>query len=188
MKYSVSTLNWPEAWPYKPEVSVEIEPDGKYLSLLWKVSEQTTKAEQAVLGGPVYEDSCVEIFIQPDPADPRYYNFEFNAAGKVAMACRTGRNDPEDAPLEVLRSIEVAPSLGREPFAEHAAGPWTLGIRIPVTALFKHHFEDWVGHGMKGNIYKCGDGLSTPHFVTWSPVGTEKPDYHRPEFFVPLGF
>ncbi|HPH75320.1 MAG TPA: carbohydrate-binding family 9-like protein, partial [Bacteroidales bacterium] len=26
------------------------------------------------------------------------------------------------------------------------------------------------------------------HFVTWNPVGTEKPDYHRPEFFGILKF
>jgi hypothetical protein len=40
----------------------------------------------------------------------------------------------------------------------------------------------------KANFYKCGDGLTVPHFVTWAPISTEKPDYHRPEFFDWLEF
>jgi len=30
--------------------------------------------------------------------------------------------------------------------------------------------------------------LSNPHYVTWNPVGTEQPDYHRPEYFGELKF
>lgn len=36
---------------------------------------------------------------------------------------------------------------------------------------------------MKANFYKCGDGLTVPHYLSWSPIVTEKPDFHRPEFF-----
>jgi hypothetical protein len=30
--------------------------------------------------------------------------------------------------------------------------------------------------------------LPTPHFVTWNPVGTTQPDYHRPEYFGKIEF
>ena len=34
-----------------------------------------------------------------------------------------------------------------------------------------------------GNFYKCADGTDSMHFVSWSPIPTAKPDFHRPEFF-----
>ena len=27
------------------------------------------------------------------------------------------------------------------------------------------------------------DKTAHPHYLSWSPIGTEKPDFHRPEFF-----
>jgi len=183
-------LNWPESYPYKPEVSFRVWHDSAFFHIEFKVREQTTKAEQSVPGGPVYEDSCVECFIQPRPeTDPRYYNFEWNAAGHLAMACRTGRNDPEDAPLDVIASVKTEPSLGSEPFGEKSVdGPWTLHVAIPVSALFNSGIEKWDGLKCRMNFYKCGDGLKTMHFLTWAPIDTTSPDYHRPEFFRDVQF
>jgi len=184
----IDCLNWEKDFPYKPEVKFRVWHDGKLFYIEYYVNEETTKAEQTVLGGPVYTDSCVECFIQPGDG-PIYYNFEWNAAGKLAMAARTGRNDPEDAPLEVLESVETEPSLGHGAFAETALGkPWTLKVAIPCSALFKDGIDSWNGKKMRMNLYKCGDGLKKMHFVTWAPVGTSKPDYHRPEFFVEAEF
>ena len=180
----IACLNWPEAFPYAPEVKFRMWHDSDVMHLEYSVDEKTTKAEQNEPGAPVYMDSCVECFIQPDPADPHYYNFEFNAAGHLAMSCRTNRYDAEDAPLDVIASVKTKPSLGSEPFAEKTTGPWTLEVEIPVSALFRHNVKTWDGLNFKMNLYKCGDGLQTPHYLTWKPVGTPKPDYHRPEFFV----
>lgn len=184
----IGSLNWPAAFPYKPEVKFRVWHDAEYFHIEYSVLEETTKAEQTVLGGPVYEDSCVECFIQPE-GGAHYYNFEWNAAGKLAMARRTGRNDPEDAPLSALESVKVEPSLGTEPFGEREiGGPWTLKVAIPCTALFGGEVDSWKGKKMKINFFKCGDGLRTMHFVTWAPVMTERPDYHRPEYFGEVEF
>ncbi|MCK7536290.1 MAG: carbohydrate-binding family 9-like protein [Marinilabiliales bacterium] len=48
---------------------------------------------------------------------------------------------------------------------------------------FITRWSSLAGKSFRANFYKCGDKLSNPHFVTWNPVGTEKPDYHRPEYF-----
>ena len=34
-----------------------------------------------------------------------------------------------------------------------------------------------------GNFYKCASGSSQPHYLSWNPINTEKPDFHRPDFF-----
>ena len=39
------------------------------------------------------------------------------------------------------------------------------------------------GQKVRGNIYKCGDKLPVPHFISWSPISTPAPDFHCPRFF-----
>ena len=67
-------------------------------------------------------------------------------------------------------------------------GPWGLDLLIPAAALWHNPGLDFKGLHARGNFYKCGDGLKVPHYVTWAPIATEKPDYHRPEFFGELFF
>lgn len=182
-------LNWPSGWPYKPNVEFRIGHDGAGINLEWTVDEQTVRALQETPGGYVYEDSCVEFFLQPDPADPHYYNFEWNAAGVLYVSWRTGRHDPETAPASVYELVRSEASCGNALFAERPAnGPWTLKLYIPVEALWKSGLKTLNGLNARGNFYKCGDGLTVPHYVTWAPIATEKPDYHRPEFFADLQF
>jgi len=187
---SFENLNWPEEFPYAPEVSFRVWHDGAFFHIEYKVREETTKAEQTELGEQVYKDSCVECFIQPSPeTDAHYYNFEWNATGHLAMACRTGRSDPQDAPLDVIASVKAEPSLGTDPFTEVALDkPWTLHVAIPITALFNSGLTSWDGLKCRMNLYKCGDGLTRKHYLTWAPIDTPAPDYHRPEFFQEVQF
>ena len=39
------------------------------------------------------------------------------------------------------------------------------------------------GEVIKGNFYKCGDKTEIPHFGMWSPIDSEKPNFHQPQFF-----
>ena len=41
---------------------------------------------------------------------------------------------------------------------------------------------------MRANFYKCGDKTLQPHFLSWSPIHSEKPDFHRPEDFGIINF
>ena len=181
-------LNWP-AWPYKPSVEFRIGYDDDGIRLEWTVEEQTIRALQGLPGGEVYEDSCVEFFFKPSADDPHYYNFEWNAIGNLCVSWRTGRFDAEPAPGTVYELVRAEASCGLLPFGERQAkGPWTLKVFIPLKALWKTPFESLRGLQARANFYKCGDGLTVPHFVTWAPIATEKPDYHRPEFFADLLF
>ena len=76
-----------------------------------------------------------------------------------------------------------------EPFAERAGdNRWSLTLAIPPQALFRHALTDWSGLKARMNLYKSGDNLSHPHFLSWRPIRTEKPDFHRPEFFGEVTF
>ena len=40
----------------------------------------------------------------------------------------------------------------------------------------------------RANFYKCGDNTTKKHYLTWNPVKTKNPDFHRPEYFGLLNF
>lgn len=179
-------LNWAEDYPYKPGVSFRIFHNDEFLFLEYDVREKCTAALEVTDGKDVYRDSCVEFFVQPE-GDGHYYNFEWNAIGTLCLSRRTGRLDPGDAPAEVLESVYRVSTYDRRPFEEiKGDNRWVLRIAIPVRALFGGELSTWHGARLRGNFYKCGDALSTPHYVTWAPISTPTPDYHRPEFFQPI--
>ena len=182
-------LNWPDKFPYKPDVSFTAWHCGDALTLEYKVKEQSVRALEAVPGNFVYKDSCVEFFFQPRSEDPHYYNFEWNPVGTLYLAYRTGRDDAELAPADVLQMVKAEPSLGTEPFAERPSeGEWSLLVKIPAPALWRSGLESFGCLRARANFYKCGDGLAVPHYVSWAPIDTPRPDFHRPEFFAPLEF
>ena len=78
-------------------------------------------------------------------------------------------------------------SLGRRAFMEmEGMFAWDLVVSIPFSLLGYAVGE--VPGTLLGNFCKCADGTESRHFLTWSPVHTEHPDFHRPEFFGELVF
>lgn len=117
----------------------------------------------------------------------------FFAAGAVAgMVWYGGRREREHATHatpRVMESILRNPSLGPRPFPEHEGdNRWSVVLAIPPQALFMHSLTDWSGLKAKVNLYKCGDKLSQPHFLSWKPIAAPKPDFHLPEFFEQIKF
>lgn len=185
-KNFMDRLNWADEFPYRPEVSFRTFHNDEFLFLEYDVREKCTAALEMTDGNDVYRDSCVEFFVQREGSD-HYCNFEWNAIGTLCMSRRTGRFDPVHAPKDVLGSVLSASTFGRKPFSEISGdNVWTLRVAVPCSAFFGENLSSWRGARLRGNFYKCGDALSTPHYLTWAPVSTPSPDYHRPEFFRPI--
>lgn len=180
---TLDCLNWPGEFPYRPQVDIRAFHNDSHLFLEYQVREKCTMALETRNGCDVYKDSCVEFFVMPEGSD-HYYNFEWNAIGTLSMSRRTGRRDAIPAPMEVLDSVLASSTFGCKPFAEISGDNlWSLRVAIPCSALFGDDLKTWRGASLKGNFYKCGDGLSCPHYITMFPIQTPSPDYHRPEFF-----
>ncbi len=186
-RYSIDTINW-KRYNYKPEVRFSIAYSNNEIFLKYYVTENYFKAEHTGSNQNVYEDSCVEFFISPE-GDSFYYNFEFNGIGTCLLGSGHGRADTARADKEIISGIRRLSSVGNEPVRERKGEfSWQLIVAIPFEVFFHHKLKDLKGKTMRANFYKCGDKLSVPHFLTWNPVGTENPDYHRPEFFGGLKF
>ena len=181
---TIDNVNWPEAFPYKPKVEFAAAHTGDALLLHYRVEEQSVRAVAQKDHEHIWEDACVEFFVMPDKADGLYYNIECNCTGKLIVAVGEGRNERQPAPAEVMQDIERWASLGKEPFdVREEPTKWEVALRIPITTFFKHKFQSFEGIRATGNVYKCGDNLPVPHFISWNPIMTENPDFHRPEFF-----
>lgn len=184
---AIDTMNWPK-YSYRPQVQFRMAYCDSAFLLQYRVKEQAVRAVATADNGEVWKDSCVEFFITPAD-DGIYYNFEFNCAGTCLLSAGASRNGRESAQSALIASIRRQPSLGRHPFGERKGETeWDMALVIPYACLFKHPDYSPSGKIAHANFYKCGDGLTVPHFLSWHPIKTEQPDFHRPEFFGTVKF
>ncbi|MFZ4861449.1 carbohydrate-binding family 9-like protein [Sphingobacterium sp. Mn56C] len=183
----IEQLNWPN-FPYSPVVQFRMAYNREGMLLHFRVHEKTVRALTEYDNGRVYEDSCLEFFVMPDSASTLYYNFEFNAAGRLLAQGGTLHDRRLAAPA-VLASVLRWSSLGDRPFPEKTMSTsWDLTAFIPLNALFLHDITDLQGRQFRANFYKCGDKLQQPHYLSWSAINTPKPYFHAPKFFGHLRF
>ncbi len=175
----IDKINWND-YPYAPNVTAHLAHDGKQLFCVFSVNERHLRVKALEDNGPVWEDSCVEIFIA-DADGSHYYNFETNAGGTALASRRVSRTDCEHFPPQQMQRIMRHSSLPRHEVSINSPNGigWTLMVGIPF---------DLIGYNgipaeLRINLYKCGDKTDTPHFLSWAPISTPAPDFHRPEFF-----
>ena len=183
MKYAVDKLNWPEAFPEKPEVSVEVKNDHDFLFLHWHVKGEQLRAVTTEDQGPVWEDSCVEFFCQV-PGDRHYMNFETNCIGAMVGSRRLGRAEEVQpfSPDEMGRITRKC-TYPKEAFEEKdGLFEWEVEFAIPLDLIFRDK-KPVFPQVLKVNFYKCADKTKRPHFLSWQPICLPKPDFHCPQFF-----
>lgn len=177
-KGAIDQVNWPESYPYKPDTKIRVARSGGYLAISYLVEGKDLRATEMEDGGHSWEDSCCEFFVAP--GDGFYYNVETTCIGSVLMARGRNRYERDKFPVEKTGRIIRYSTLPHE--KHEIAGEivrWRLDILIPLDLIGL----DPLPAEVSCNFYKCGDLTATPHFVSWSPIKTVKPDFHLPEFF-----
>jgi hypothetical protein len=162
-----------------PAVLADVEKSAEYFTVHFTVEEPSDcfRAEVMEDNGSSWEDSCVEIFLQ-NPANPaEYFNFETTSRGYLLAAHGPDRHSRTKLSQQeidsVVRTKELASVAGN-------LVCWGVTVQIPATIFGLKSFD---GVSLKGNLYKCADKSKTPHYLSAFPIETEKPDFHRPEFF-----
>lgn len=179
---TIDTVNWPGSYSVRPDARFNIARSSKAFFIHFVVNEKQIKAIYSEDQDPVWQDSCVEFFCQI-PGSKTYFNFEFNCIGTCLATERKSRTeDVNPLSVEKMSQIKRYASLGNEPFEEKKGNfDWTLTVEIPFSLLGID--PDNLPESIRANFYKCGDGTSVPHYVSWNPIEVENPDFHRPEFF-----
>jgi hypothetical protein len=135
----------------------------------------------------VCADSCVELFFIPgEDTATGYFNLEVNCGGAMLFNHQFARGD-RVSEADCAR-IELAHSLPRRVDPEIAEPiTWTVEYRLPFAVLGPTDVPA-PGVRWRANFYKCADGTSHPHWLTWAPVDRPAPDFHVPECFGTLEF
>lgn len=179
-RFIVDRVNWPDAFPYAPLCGGRIARTEDSLIVDFHVSGLDLRVQNLSDNQRQWEDSCCELFLQV-PGDDAYFNFEINAAGKILAARGTGRGDRVKLSDEDVAGIIRVASV--EGLQDHEGGIWDWRVLVLIPFELLGLDPDNLPAKLRGNIYKCGDKTAHPHFVTWNPIGTPSPDFHRPEYF-----
>ena len=109
IRRNISSLNWPEEFPYRPLATFATAHDGKTLWIDFLVRCNYLRAENYTDQSPVSQDSCVEVFLKPENSE-EYWNFEFNCiAPCAAQRANTAerRRALKHSPPSVVRHTSV---------------------------------------------------------------------------------
>lgn len=178
----IDKVNWADQYPDRRPAKAILAHDGTYIHIFFETTGPHLKAVVDTDQGPVSSDSCFEFFVSPDADSPRYWNFEFNAIGCINASHRTTRKNPTRLSAGLLDSILTLSSVGDAPFEEKdGVHTWSLFVAIPLALPGIRY--DGAPVDIRANLYKCGSATSSPHYLSWAPILTYKPDFHRPEFF-----
>jgi hypothetical protein len=140
--------------------------------------ERAPRSVYTAQDDPVWEDSCMEAFLNfaPESGDA-YINLETNALG--AMRCEFGTHRGGRAKLADMPLTRPTAS------ARQAENSWEAEFFIPLDTVKTLFGTDSFSPGdiLRGNFYKCGDGTARPHYGAWAPIEHETPLFHLPAYF-----
>ena len=157
--------------PYKTVASMVHGDDG--FSFKISTDEWPLRVTATEHNGSICVDSCMEFFFTPNTADKDYINFEMNPVGATLTCIGEGRHNRRRIDIHgegIVIETLIRPECG-----------WEVMLFVPKSFLNKYFSS--VDSTFRANFYKCGDKTVIPHYSTWNPVFTEKPDYHQPSLF-----
>lgn len=196
MKYMVSIVSGKPDWDQIRKVQVDQYPWGRdYMPktnasvILWEQGgsgiivrmecmEKNPEAKHEKNDAPVYEDSCLECFLNFDPDNTdAYINLEANANG--VLLCEYGKGREDRIKLSQMQCAPPAVQVKR------LEDRWICYFIIPMQTIHSLYGKLWFlpGDKIRGNFYKCGGKTAHPHYGSWCPIDSQQPDFHRPDCF-----
>ena len=155
--------------------------DGENLYVRLEAQESPIRATLTGTLDQVCNDSCLEFFFAPLEEDARYFNFEWNPLKSLNLGFGGTR------PTRVRQIVKKMDELFC-PQSWQEENTWGITFRIPAEFVGRY-FPGFTYSGTCcANVYKCGDETKHPHYLAWSPVTSEKPDFHRRGDFGTLVF
>lgn len=151
--------------------------EGLYVHLSCREADPIAQETEPDSG--VWMDSCMECFInfRPQLSGTGYLNFEINANGAMLAAYGTGRHGRTFLKSIGLEQPEVALHKGAE--------GWSASFVIGIDLIRQFYGIDGLNDGdqVAANFYKCGTRTPVEHYLCWSYIQADHPDFHLPEWF-----
>ncbi len=165
------------------EASVRLRWEEQRLYLRFMVKEVELRRMTKAHNEAVWEDSCVEAFLQREGSD-EYVNIECSASTMMLVARGSGRQGRRYYTPTFIDTIPYEVKILEN---SNARSRWQADLILDLASLgLLEDGQRAKDVGLRGNFYKCGDKLVQPHYLAAAEIGTMKPDFHRPEYFIPL--
>ena len=176
---AIDRFHWETADPYRPKSFFRfcfVKGKGVFVRL-W-TDETDTRAVCEARDGPVWEDSCLEVFFAP--RENGYLNVEMNPRGVFLAQWGKGR----DGRVFTKTLTDISPVVS--PLKRESG--WGVELFVPCTlleALTGMPFPAAAGD-YRFCCFKCGDKTARPHWAAFAPMGDNPPGFHNPAHFATL--
>src|SRR5690554_45354 len=177
----IDQVNWGVEFPEKMPVTVRVAHSNVSLYLFYTVIGEELRAVNTEDFGSVWEDSCVEFFMQRE-GETGYRNFECNVLGALLSRVHESR-DKGVSQTELMSSIYRHSTINHRYQSGRQVSDWSMYLEIPKKALGFKDNESLSGQRIRANFYKCGDKTPKPHYLSWNPIDLPEPNFHVPQFF-----
>lgn len=197
VKAEITEAQWncrmqPKSWAYMGYQ------EGKGLLVRMACEETNPHRVHVYHKGPVWTDSALELFLAfpiheggvPGEIDGRclYLNFELNANAAMYAQYGYGKENREFIPDQVYRESRCNAVIGRD--------GWRVDFLIPewyLGELTGRKLEEWLAAGdgegrMRCNFYKISESPEIEHYMSYSRIESDVPDFHLPSCFAEVGF
>ncbi len=177
-----------------PRTQAKLAYDDRHIYVIFRVEDRYVRATAKKHQDRVCCDSCVEFFFTPGTdLSTGYFNLEMNCGGTMLLhhqiVPRQNSVPLAASDLERIQVAHVLPPLIDPEIAESTT--WVVEYRLPIEMLERYCErlrKPAPGVRWRANFFKCADGTSHPHWLTWAPVDNPRPDFHLPRFFGTLEF
>ena len=182
LELPIDKINW-DGYATPPAAKVRLAyVDGSGLAVRIMSNDTELLATVNKPDGMVCEDSCLEAFIDFAPESGNgYINFEINPFAALHEAIGEGRHG------RTFTRTLGAPVT--DPITSVSTDGWEAMyiVTLPHLEALYGISELKSGDKIKANFYICCDkNPAGAYYATAFPIGTENPDYHRPEYFAEL--
>jgi hypothetical protein len=121
----------------------------------------------------LWERDVCELFIAPDPRQPRrYFEFEVAPSGEWIDLTIDLTASERKTDWDYRSGMESAARIGE--------GTVLMGMKIPWTAFGK---VPAIGEVWRGNLFRCVGEEPDRRYLAWQPTMTAEPQFHVPEKF-----
>ena len=142
--------------------------------------ESSPKRDYTENNSPVCRDSAMEVFLMPDPQETKkriYLNLEMNANGVILGEYGVGRSGRTFLTEEQIKSCGCSAHIDPD--------SWSVQVTIPLSLLndIYQEVEFIDASSVYLNFYKISEDPEIEHYASYSPVLSEEPNFHLPEYF-----
>ncbi len=181
----------PRSSDHHPLTEAKLLHDDDVLYALFLVKDRFVRCVHTEYESDTYKDSCVELFLQP-AGRQGYFALEVNCGGAFSLRFI---EDPTRTPNRFAKWTAVSAADARRVRIAHAMPsrveperreptPWWVEIAWPrgVMEPYCGPIGALAGQRWRGNLFKCADETTHPHWATWAPIG-EALNFHQPRYF-----